>query len=186
MSLTVRRIRREEGETLRTHRLAALLDTPSAFGSTYDAEVGRTLDEWTERAQWGADGRDRVTYFAVIDCEIVGLVPAATSCVCGSSYEPFGTPNDAAAARLASRESDTRGFDGADGSCVRGCADRCRRGLFQLVVESGRTNDNAFDGGAEIVIVDNECRGAIEHGVALPPGHGGGPVCEFARLDRGE
>jgi GNAT superfamily N-acetyltransferase len=74
VSLTVRRIRPDEGETLRTHRLAALRDTPSAFGSTYDSEVGRTLAEWTDRARLGADGRDRVTYLALLDRHVVGIV----------------------------------------------------------------------------------------------------------------
>ncbi|HEY3833867.1 MAG TPA: GNAT family N-acetyltransferase [Acidimicrobiia bacterium] len=74
MNLTVRRIGIDDGELLRTQRLAALLDAPSAFGSTYEAEVGRSLDDWNERARFSADGCDRVTYFAVLDREVVGLV----------------------------------------------------------------------------------------------------------------
>jgi len=59
---------------LRDVRLAALQESPSAFGSTYEAEASRADDEWIERAQRGAAGVDRVTFFAVVNGEIVGLV----------------------------------------------------------------------------------------------------------------
>lgn len=71
---TVRRVERDEGSTLKETRLAALEDSPFAFGSTYDAEARMTDPEWTERATRGASGIDRVTFFAVVDDRIVGLV----------------------------------------------------------------------------------------------------------------
>jgi GNAT superfamily N-acetyltransferase len=71
---TVRRVRADEGRALRDVRLTALQESPSAFGSTFDAEASRADLEWTERAQRAAAGPDRVTFFAVLDGRIVGLV----------------------------------------------------------------------------------------------------------------
>jgi GNAT superfamily N-acetyltransferase len=74
MSLTVRRVFSDEGEALRAIRLAALEESPSAFGSSYEAEARRTDAEWTDRARLGAAGADRVTFFALVDNHVVGLV----------------------------------------------------------------------------------------------------------------
>lgn len=71
---TVRRVRADEGQLLRDIRLAALQESPTAFGSTYEAEASRADDQWIERAQRGAAGVDRVTFFAFVNDEIVGLV----------------------------------------------------------------------------------------------------------------
>jgi ribosomal protein S18 acetylase RimI-like enzyme len=71
---TVRRVRRDEARALATIRLAALRDSPSAFGSSFEAESCRTPDEWTARALAGAAGVDRVTFFALVHDEVVGLV----------------------------------------------------------------------------------------------------------------
>lgn len=70
----VRRVRPGEAATLRRVRLAALKDTPSAFGSTYAAESLRGDEEWAERCELGSSGQDRATFFAESDQEIVGLV----------------------------------------------------------------------------------------------------------------
>ena len=70
----VRRVRADEGRALRAIRLAALQESPAAFGSTYEAEARRADGEWTERAQRGAAGVDRVTFFAVVNDDLVGLV----------------------------------------------------------------------------------------------------------------
>jgi GNAT superfamily N-acetyltransferase len=72
--LTVRRVRVEEGRMLRDVRLAALKDTPAAFGSTYEIEAARTEADWSERVELGAAGVERVTFFALVDDHIVGLV----------------------------------------------------------------------------------------------------------------
>ena len=74
MGLIVRRVRRDEGDALRTTRLAALKESPYAFASSYEAEARRIDDEWTLRARLGAEGVDRVTFFALVDDRIVGLV----------------------------------------------------------------------------------------------------------------
>jgi GNAT superfamily N-acetyltransferase len=74
ISPTIRRVRSDEGHALRAIRLAALKESPFAFGSSYEAEAERTDDEWTARAQLGADGVERVTFFALLNDQIVGLV----------------------------------------------------------------------------------------------------------------
>jgi GNAT superfamily N-acetyltransferase len=71
--ISVRRIRPDEGGLLRGVRLAALLDAPSAFGSTHAAESDRPDAEWDERAAAGAEGHDRVTFFAIDGSDVVGL-----------------------------------------------------------------------------------------------------------------
>lgn len=72
----MRRIRPEEWERLKALRLAALADTPSAFGSTHEREVAFEDREWIERAELGSRGVDRVTFVAEDDAtgELVGLV----------------------------------------------------------------------------------------------------------------
>ncbi|MDP2291079.1 MAG: GNAT family N-acetyltransferase [Actinomycetota bacterium] len=55
-------------------RLAALEESPSAFGSTFGAEADRPEAEWADRAAAGADGSERATFFAQFDDELVGLV----------------------------------------------------------------------------------------------------------------
>jgi GNAT superfamily N-acetyltransferase len=69
----VRRITRGEHSTLRTIRLRALKEDPSAFGSTFDAEVARPDEEWAERARLSAEGTDRATFIAIVDDRVVGL-----------------------------------------------------------------------------------------------------------------
>jgi GNAT superfamily N-acetyltransferase len=71
---TVRRVRSDEGDVLRDIRLAALQESPAAFGSSYEAEAAGAQSDWAERARSGAEGVDRVTFFAVLDGHVVGLV----------------------------------------------------------------------------------------------------------------
>ncbi|MGB0114475.1 MAG: GNAT family N-acetyltransferase [Ilumatobacteraceae bacterium] len=72
--MRVVRVAAGDAARLKRVRLAALEDTPSAFGSTFDAEVGRSDAEWSQRAVAGSHGVDRVTFFAQLDDEVVGLV----------------------------------------------------------------------------------------------------------------
>lgn len=74
MQVNVRRIRADEAGALKAVRLAALLDTPSAFGSTHEREVAFTDDDWAARASASAQGNDRTTFVAELDGRIVGLV----------------------------------------------------------------------------------------------------------------
>ena len=78
MTIVVRRMRADEWERYRAVRLAALLDAPSAFGSSYGAEADRPDAEWMARADSGARGDERATFFAIDDESgdevVVGLV----------------------------------------------------------------------------------------------------------------
>lgn len=83
--IVVRRIRPGEADALRLVRLAALAESPSAFGSTYAGESSLTIEDWSDRARAGSDGSERATFLAVADDGIVGLVggyrPEAASAV---------------------------------------------------------------------------------------------------------
>ena len=74
MPASVCRISNDEGDVLRRSRLAALKESPSAFGSSYEAEAQQTAEEWSERARAGATGSVRSTFFALVDDRVVGLV----------------------------------------------------------------------------------------------------------------
>jgi RimJ/RimL family protein N-acetyltransferase len=76
MEAVVRQVRPDEGPLLKSVRLSALADSPSAFGSSYDAEAYQPDDHWTKRATLGAAGNRSVTFFAVVDESVVGLVSA--------------------------------------------------------------------------------------------------------------
>jgi ribosomal protein S18 acetylase RimI-like enzyme len=73
MQIDVRRIQPEDGPELKVARLAALTDSPSAFGATYAEEVQRTDDEWSDRAQWASSGTDRITLLARLEGCVVGI-----------------------------------------------------------------------------------------------------------------
>jgi GNAT superfamily N-acetyltransferase len=74
VGVLIRRITALDGMLLRRVRLEALKDAPSAFSSTLDLEAGRTDAEWVERAVAGSRGRDRATFFGMVDDRVVGLV----------------------------------------------------------------------------------------------------------------
>ena len=73
VAMTVRRIRTSDGALLKAVRLAALLDAPSAFGSTYEHEVTFTEGHWSERADAGSAGALRSTFLALDGPEVVGI-----------------------------------------------------------------------------------------------------------------
>ena len=76
MGVAVCRVRPGDALVLKEVRLAALLDSPFAFGSTYDAEVGRTDEHWMHRALLASSGRDSAVFLAWIDGDAVGIVGA--------------------------------------------------------------------------------------------------------------
>lgn len=67
-------MRAEDWRRLKAVRLAALAESPSAFGSTHAAEAAMTDDAWAARAADGASGSERATFFALDGDEVVGLV----------------------------------------------------------------------------------------------------------------
>jgi len=69
----IRRIRPDEGPSLRALRLHALADAPMAFGSTLAREQAFTDDVWRERAERGAAGVDRVTFVTERDGRWLGI-----------------------------------------------------------------------------------------------------------------
>lgn len=71
--IVVRRISVGEGDLLKRVRLAALRDSPFAFGSTHAAEVDRSDAEWAQRARLGAEGTGRATFFAIEGARVVGI-----------------------------------------------------------------------------------------------------------------
>lgn len=74
MNVSVRRVRADEGVVLKAVRLAALLESPSAFGSTHRAEAAEPDEHWASRAELGASGARRATFFAVAADTVIGIV----------------------------------------------------------------------------------------------------------------
>lgn len=72
--IEVRRVRPDDWPALRATRLAALTDSPSAFGSTVTRELAFPDSEWQDRARRGNEGFDRVTFLAVDGDDVVGIV----------------------------------------------------------------------------------------------------------------
>ena len=67
MTATIRRLAIGDEELLRTIRLEALEDDPDAFGSTYEREVERPIEDWR---RWFTNG---ATFIAEVDEGPVGL-----------------------------------------------------------------------------------------------------------------
>ncbi|HZO41668.1 MAG TPA: GNAT family N-acetyltransferase [Methylomirabilota bacterium] len=73
MTPPIRRIRADEGASLRAFRLRALAEAPTAFGSTLARESAFTDATWRERAERGASAADSVTFVAEHAGRWVGL-----------------------------------------------------------------------------------------------------------------
>jgi GNAT superfamily N-acetyltransferase len=69
----IRRIRPTDWAELRAVRLAALADSPSAFGSTWAEEAERSDTDWSARAQSASTGTGRITFLARIEGRVVGI-----------------------------------------------------------------------------------------------------------------
>jgi GNAT superfamily N-acetyltransferase len=74
MGVAVCRVRPGDASVLKEIRLAALLDTPSAFGSTHADEVTRTDEHWMHRALLASSGRDSAVFLAWMEGRAVGIV----------------------------------------------------------------------------------------------------------------
>jgi GNAT superfamily N-acetyltransferase len=71
--ISIRRIHLHEGSLYRRMRLASLSDSPSAFATTLESANSRSLESWNEQADSTAVGTDRVTIFAFVNDEPVGI-----------------------------------------------------------------------------------------------------------------
>ncbi len=80
MTITVRRLAGGDWQTLRELRLAALLEAPYAFGSTFERERDRTEQEWRARL----DGTASASFAALLDGAPAGLA---------GGYLPEGEPD---------------------------------------------------------------------------------------------
>ena len=67
MDVSVCRVQPSDAPVLKEIRLAALLDSPFAFGSTYDAEAKRTDEEWMAWATRASAGPDSTIFLAWSD-----------------------------------------------------------------------------------------------------------------------
>jgi hypothetical protein len=85
--VTVRRVRADEGAVLKAIRLAALLESALAVGSTHAAEVDHPDDHWASRASLDAAGRRRAINLAIVDKSVVGIVGGYRPDPAGSSIE---------------------------------------------------------------------------------------------------
>ena len=74
--IEVRQIRGAEWERLRSIRLEALADTPSAFSTTLADAEAFPDSLWQERATAGAAGRDQITVIAMSGERTVGMTVA--------------------------------------------------------------------------------------------------------------
>ena len=98
---TVRRVRADEGPKLKAVRLAALLESPRAFGSTYGAEVDQPADHWASRAWLGASGGRSVTQRrAGIAAELVKAILSWARETDATTVDLWVTRGNDAAARL--------------------------------------------------------------------------------------
>jgi ribosomal protein S18 acetylase RimI-like enzyme len=72
--MTIRRIATGEAALYRAVRLAALLESPDAFLSTYEQAAQRSAESWQAQAGEAAEGRDRAIFLAMTDHqEAVGV-----------------------------------------------------------------------------------------------------------------
>ena len=72
--IDVRRIAADEWPSFKSVRLAALAESPAAFGSTLEREVAFGDDVWQERARVAAAADERSLFLAWSDGEPVGIV----------------------------------------------------------------------------------------------------------------
>src|SRR5688500_20325912 len=79
--VVVRRLRSEDADLLRTVRLAALAESPDAFGETLE---GARSADWLARAVDGATFPDRAVFVAVTSVRPVGMAFVK----CASPPEP--------------------------------------------------------------------------------------------------
>jgi RimJ/RimL family protein N-acetyltransferase len=73
--ITIRRTTEADWTSLKAVRLAALLDSPTAFGVTYESAAAYTDEQWKTRAS----GRQTVFWLAFEGSEAIGMIGSAVS-----------------------------------------------------------------------------------------------------------
>ena len=71
--LFIKRIHKEQWETYRNIRLAALQEAPYAFTTTYASAVARTPASWRAQAEAFSDGTDQCLLIAYVDHVAIAL-----------------------------------------------------------------------------------------------------------------
>jgi ribosomal protein S18 acetylase RimI-like enzyme len=71
--ISTRRIQVAEWELYKRIRLAALLDAPYAFSSTYEDACQRSDERWMEQTESTASGADQATFIAFSGDEPIGM-----------------------------------------------------------------------------------------------------------------
>lgn len=84
--MKVRRLRKDEGEVLRALRLSALRESPTAFGSSLEAEESLPLSEFFRMAEDRAISVRDAIFVATDETEFVGLIGAFFD---NNSGQPF-------------------------------------------------------------------------------------------------
>jgi hypothetical protein len=64
---------RGEGELFRTIRLESLLESPSAFSSTYESALNRSSASWSDQADSSARASNRATFVAFAGDSPIGI-----------------------------------------------------------------------------------------------------------------
>ncbi len=130
MQFSVRRAAIGDEPVLRALRLQALTDSPNAFGSTYEREVARTMEDWR---RWLAPG---VTFILETTGEPRGLVAGVRD------------PNDASAVQLMAMwvHPELRGTGASDAfvSFVKSWANEVGATQVRLNVVEGNTRARRY------------------------------------------
>ncbi len=71
--ISVRRLRLGEGDLYKRLRVAALSESPEAFGTTLAEANARSEESWQQQADNSARGHDRATLIAIANEEPVGM-----------------------------------------------------------------------------------------------------------------
>jgi len=69
----IRKLTEHDAQAAREIRLQGLKEHPEAFGSSYEEEIGRTVEDWQARLQASPEG-EHVYFGAFADHDLVGII----------------------------------------------------------------------------------------------------------------